>query len=193
MRTYTPPDFTDIPSEAKRVFQGVIHDVYQWEQKQFDGSYTTFELLKRPDTVITIPVVGDKLLMSKETQPHLGSFLNFPGGRHEYEADDELMAAKRELKEETGYTFKNWKLLNAYQPLGHFSYVTYIFLAEDVLEAGKQQLDAGEKIEVVEMSFEEYKAMKYDPKLRNYHAEIFDDIYALDELLALPSLHDYGV
>lgn len=192
MRTYTPPDFTDIPPEATRVFKGVIHDVYQWEQKQFDGSYTTFELLKRPDTVITIPVVNEKLLLSSETQPHLGSFLNFPGGRHEYEHDDELAAAKRELQEETGYTFKNWKLLNAYQPLGHFSYITYIFLATDVLEAGPQQLDAGEKIEVVEKTLSEYKSLQYDPVLRNYHNEIFDEINSIEELVALPSLYDYG-
>lgn len=193
MRTYTPPDFTPIPPEATCVFEGVIHDVYQWEQKQFDGTYTTFELLKRPDTVITIPVAGDKLLLSQETQPHLGSFLNFPGGRHEYEGDDELAAAKRELREETGYTFKTWKLLNAYQPLGHFSYITYIFLATDVDQIGEQQLDPGEQIEVQEFSFDAYKALKYDPRLRSHHDEIFEDIHSIDELLALPSLHDYGI
>jgi len=193
MRTYTPPDFTPIPPEATCVFEGVIHDVYQWQQEQFDGSYTTFELLKRPDTVITIPVVGDELLLSQETQPHLGSFLNFPGGRHEHPEDDELAAAKRELREETGYEFKTWKLLNAYQPLGHFSYITYIFLATDVLRVGEQSLDAGEQIEVVKMDFDSYTKMKHDPQLRSYHDEIFDDLHSIDELLALPSLYDYGV
>ncbi len=36
-----------IPPNAKRVFKGIIFDVYQWQQKMFDGSKETFEMLKR--------------------------------------------------------------------------------------------------------------------------------------------------
>ena len=192
MRRYAPPDFVEVPKEATCVFSGVIHDVYQWEQKQFDGTYKTFELLKRPDTVITISVVNKKLLLTREEQPHIGTFINFPGGRHDNVQEDELMAAKRELCEETGYEFKNWKLISAYQPRGHFSYVTYIFLATDLLNIGEQQLDTGERVTVIEKTFEEYKQMKFGDELRSYHDDIFDNLHSLDELLSLPSLYDYG-
>lgn len=191
MRIYTPPNFNDMPKEAECVFKGVIHSIYQWQQEMFDGSYETFELIKRPDTVITIPVVDGKLMLSQEEQPHLGKFLNFPGGRHDYEEENELEAAKRECMEETGYTFKNWKLLVSYQPRGHFSYLAYIFLAYDVDEITEQKLDAGEKIVPVFKTFDEYKAMKFSPELRSYHDDVFEDIHSMDELLALPSLHDY--
>lgn len=46
-----------IPSHATKVFSGVIFDVYQWEQELFNGNIATFEALRRPSTVIIIPVV----------------------------------------------------------------------------------------------------------------------------------------
>ena len=35
-----------VPKQAKRVFKGVIFDVYQWEQEMFDGTKEIFEKLK---------------------------------------------------------------------------------------------------------------------------------------------------
>lgn len=40
-----------IPKIAKEVFSGVIYDIYHWEQRMFDGSYGTFEMLRRPSTI----------------------------------------------------------------------------------------------------------------------------------------------
>lgn len=51
-----------IPEDAKLVFKGVIFDVYQWEQEMFDGTYETFEAIKRVGTVQIIPTIGDKAL-----------------------------------------------------------------------------------------------------------------------------------
>lgn len=33
-----------IPSTAKRVFKGIIFDVYRWEQEMFDETTSTFEI-----------------------------------------------------------------------------------------------------------------------------------------------------
>ncbi len=38
-------------------------------------------------------------------------FIDYPGGRVDAEDESELEAAKRELREETGLVFKNWKLV----------------------------------------------------------------------------------
>lgn len=43
-----------IPREAELVFRGEIYKVYQWPQKMPDGSVKTFEMLRRPDTVMVI-------------------------------------------------------------------------------------------------------------------------------------------
>jgi ADP-ribose pyrophosphatase len=69
-----------IPKEAKLVFKGVIFDVYQWQQKMFDGSFETFEMLKRPNTVEIIATQGDKILLSHQSQPNKKDFLSLFGG-----------------------------------------------------------------------------------------------------------------
>ena len=55
-----------IPEHAKKVFEGVLFDVYQWEQECFDGSHATFEAVERLGSVNVIPVVGDKILINDE-------------------------------------------------------------------------------------------------------------------------------
>jgi hypothetical protein len=61
---------TKIPKKARRVFKGVIFDVYHWPQKMFDNSTVTFEMLKRADTLQVIAITPDKkILLLKEQQP----------------------------------------------------------------------------------------------------------------------------
>jgi len=44
MRNIIPKNARLVPEEAKLVFKGIIYDVYQWEQKMFDGTFSTFEM-----------------------------------------------------------------------------------------------------------------------------------------------------
>ncbi len=91
-----------LPSNARRVFQGVIFEVWQWDQKVFDGTTQVFEKIWRPSTVEIIATVGDKILTEEQDQPDRPNNINFPCGRVEQE-DNILGEAKRELLEETGY------------------------------------------------------------------------------------------
>src|SRR5258708_6669738 len=116
MRNIIPKTARLLPPQAKRVFKGVIFDVYQWPQKMFNGSFETFEMLKRPDTIQVIAVKDDKIVVLEEEQPDRGPFFGLPGGRNDHEDESELEAAKREVREETGFTFKTWKLLDVKQP-----------------------------------------------------------------------------
>ncbi len=54
MNKTVPDDAILIPDSAKRMFEGIIFDVYQWKQTQFDGTTRDFEMLKRPDTVVIL-------------------------------------------------------------------------------------------------------------------------------------------
>jgi hypothetical protein len=45
-----------IPTDAKMIFKGKLFEVWQWEQKMFDGSVETFEHLKRPNMAVVIPI-----------------------------------------------------------------------------------------------------------------------------------------
>mgnify|MGYP001616302457 FL=1 len=105
-----------LPPNATCVFHGKIFDVYQWQQKMFDGSTETFERLKRLNTAMVIPVVGDKILVQEQQQPDMEPFVGLAGGRcNDYE-EDQLTTAKRELLEETGYVSQDWQLWHSVTP-----------------------------------------------------------------------------
>jgi len=144
-----------IPSDAKRVFKGVIFDVYQWQQKMFDGRYATFEMLKRPPTIEVIATRGNKILLSHQSQPNKSDFYSLFGGRGE-EGEEALATAKRELLEESGLQSEDWELLKVYEPMHKIDWRIYMFVARNCINTAQQKLDAGEKIEIVECTFEQF-------------------------------------
>ena len=100
MEINRPKSKQPIPDNAKKVFGGVLFDVYQWEQELFDGTKTLFEKLKRPDTVVVFPVLDDgKIILTEQEQPGKEPFIGATGGRVD-EGEDILEAGKRELPEE---------------------------------------------------------------------------------------------
>ncbi len=144
-----------IPKEANLVFKGVIFDVYQWDQKLFDGSTATFEVLKRPDTVLVIPTQGDKILLSFEEQPTYAQKLRLFGGRVE-SGEDPADAVKRELQEETGLVSSDWELFKAYPFEGKIDWTMYVYIARNCQKVTEPHLDPGEKIEIKEVTFDEF-------------------------------------
>jgi ADP-ribose pyrophosphatase len=146
---------TKIPSEAKLVFQGKIFAVYQWEQKMFDGSYQTFEMLRRPMTVEVIATAGDMIYLTHQSQPNKADFYSLLGGRGE-DDEDPLDAAKRELLEESGFASDDWELFKTYQPVHKIDWDIHTFIARDCRKVAEQKLDVGEQIEVKACSFTEF-------------------------------------
>lgn len=193
MRKYTPEFANTIPPEATKVFTGKIFSVFQWPQKLFDGSTTTFEMISRPDTVKIIAIKDGKIVVIKERQPRMNWCYDLPSGRHDHPEEDELIAAKRELLEETGMSFKNWKLIAVKQPFVKIDWLVYTFLATDFERQVPQSLDSGEQIEVLELDFTEAKKIFHDentnPFGRNSELEQYR---SLRDLLATPALHQYA-
>ncbi|MEN9327326.1 MAG: hypothetical protein RI947_134 [Candidatus Parcubacteria bacterium] len=144
-----------LPPHAKLVFKGEIFNTYQWEQEMFDGTHQTFEMLKRPDTNQIIATVGEKVLVTKESQPNKHNYFSLPGGRVE-EGEDPLEGAKRELLEETGYESDDWELFRTYDPLHKIDWSIYYYIARNCRKVAEPTLDAGEKIEVMEFAFEDF-------------------------------------
>ncbi len=192
MKKVIPKDSVLVPDQAELAFKGMIFDVYQWPQKLFDGSEHRFEMLKRPDTVNAICVVDGKILVLDDEQPHLGSRQSFPGGRIDDPSDTSVeVAAKREILEETGYSFNNWRLIKVAQPYRKMEWFVYLMLAWDVAGKQKPVLDPGEKITARHMDFDELRALvlEKDRKGESYLGEsidIFESLGSLDELMALP-------
>ena len=151
-----PPSRQPIPPDARRVFKGRLFDVYQWEQRLFDGSTATFEKLKRPDTAYVIPLTADrKLVLAEQEQPGASAVIGLLGGRLEDgEAQEE--AASRELLEEAGLMANDLILWDSYQFLPKLDWAIYTFIAKDCKRVRDQSLDAGESIRLIEVSFDEF-------------------------------------
>ena len=145
-----------LPDTAKKMYQGIIFDVYQWEVDSYDGTKKIFEKLKRPDTVMVIPITEDgKIILTKEEQPGKQSFIGTAGGRVD-DGENVLDAAKRELLEETGYEAKEWVLFDAVQPVSKIEWAVYIFFAKGCKKIMEQNLDGTEKIETIYVDFDEF-------------------------------------
>ena len=155
MKIERPKSKQPIPENAKRVFKGVVFDVYQWEQKMFDGSKATFEKLRRPDTVVVFPVLpGGKIILTEQEQPGKAPFIGATGGRVD-EGEDILEAAKRELLEESGYTAEEFILWDTQHPTSKLDWVVYTFIAKKIKRVAEPELDAGEKIKLIELTLDE--------------------------------------
>ena len=146
-----------IPKKAKKVFQGIIYSVWQWEQKMFDGSIETFERLKRCDSVSVIAITPDKkIIYLEQKQPDQEkAFGSLPGGRIDHLAESSLLAGQRELLEETGYQADNWKEFSQIQSDHKIERIFWTYIAQGAKKISKQNLDAGEKIKVKLITLDE--------------------------------------
>lgn len=156
MHITRPASTQPIPNNAKKVFDGVLFDVYQWEQELFDGTKTIFEKIKRPDTVVIFPVLDDgTILLTEQEQPGKTPFIGAAGGRVE-EGEDVLEAAQRELLEETGYEASEFILWDAQHPTSKIDWVVYTFVAKGLKEVADMNPDAGEKITLKPVDLQEF-------------------------------------
>ena len=187
MRTILPPKAHLIPEHATRAFKGVMYDTYQWEQELFDGSTATFEMLKRPDTLKVLGVRDHQLVVILEEQPHTHKeYYGLPGGCHDVEAETELEGAQRELREETGLAFANWRLVDVFQPQTDIEQFVYTFLATDFESQIAQNLDAGEKIQVQLFDLEGVRQLDADGRARHLPMNLLGQVESIDQLADLP-------
>lgn len=176
--TVRPRSECPIPKTARKVFSGVLFEVYQWQQQMFDGPTATFEALKRPDVVNVLPVVNGKILLTEQNQPGTKPFIGAAGGRID-PGETPLQAAKRELREETGYEANKWLLWDAINPFAKIDCALYTFIAKDCRKVGGLKLDSGEKIRLRAVTFEEFVRLAADKDYRDW--EIAMKIFRLTQ------------
>src|SRR5690606_13495382 len=117
-------------------------------------SIRTFEMLRRPDTVRIIGVLGDRIVTLDEQQP--GGIVRkgcLPGGRVDPSDPTVVSAARREFLEETGYVFETMELLDVVQPEPKIEWFVHTFVAQNMLKKLPPISDPGERITVGTSSF----------------------------------------
>ncbi len=162
-----------IPTEASKVFEGVIFDVYQWQQTMYDGTTQTFEKLARSNDSSVVAITGElQFILQKETQSGKnGWFWSLPAGCIE-KNENPLDGAKRELLEESGYISDSWRFWQSHQRNSKIESTDYYFVANNCEWSCNQDLDSGEKIEVVLCDFEEFIKIVRSEQFRDSYLKI---------------------
>lgn len=141
---------------SEQVYQGKLLDVRRDQVRLPDGSEGWREYIVHPGAVVMIPVLSDgRLLFERQHRyPVRQDMIELPAGKID---PDEPAAetAKRELREETGYVAGQWRQLGVLHTcVGYSNERIEVFLATDLTQAGAQQLDHGEFLELVPLSLD---------------------------------------
>lgn len=161
-----------IPKEARLVYSGVVFDIFQWEQELFDGSKATFERARRQDSASVVAITPDnKIIVTKQEQPATGEYFGTLGGKVD-KGEEVFACAKRELLEEAGMEAQDWKFWSCFQASSYISWVDYLFVAKGCIKVTEMNLDPGEKIELMELTFEEFLEVIKSPKCRDLQLKI---------------------
>ncbi len=125
-----------------------------------DGSAATREFIQHPGAVAIVPVLDDgRLVLVRQHRYPVGKvLLEWPAGKLE-PGEDQLFCAMRELREETGYTAREWAFGGEIHNAAAYSTESiWIWFARG-LTAGATQPDAGEFVETALLTEAELTAL----------------------------------
>jgi 8-oxo-dGTP pyrophosphatase MutT (NUDIX family) len=137
----------------KAVFDCKVFSVQESYCRSPDDDLRTYTVIDASDWAIIVPVItgprGRQFVMVRQWRHGSRSLsLEFPGGVFE-PGEKAEEAAARELREETGYTPGKIHKIGEFSPNpAIMSNRVYFFLAEDLTNTGKQDLDEDEYVEV---------------------------------------------
>ncbi|MBR5730508.1 MAG: NUDIX hydrolase [Firmicutes bacterium] len=146
-------DLTETRVSSEELFDGVVLHVFRDQISLPDGRPAERELIRHVGAVCIVPLTedGSVIIERQYRYPIAQPVIEIPAGKLDWPGEDRLEAAKRELREETGYTADRWTDIGLYYGAPAFSdeKIT-IYLAEG-LHRGEQDLDEDEFIDVFEM------------------------------------------
>ena len=135
------------------VYEGRIFRVFRDGITLPNGVDTDYEVLEYPCAVSIIPVLEaeagrQELVMVEQFRNAVGGVIHeIPAGMLKPD-EVPLSCARRELKEETGYTADRWTHVTTLFPTPGISGVTMIYFLAEGLEGGEQSLEETECLEV---------------------------------------------
>lgn len=150
-------DLIEKKLKSEEVFSGSLLHVFKDEVELPNKDKSGRELIRHIGAVCVVPVTdqGEVILEHQFRYPVDQVIVEIPAGKLDSKDEDRLEAAKRELREETGYVADTWTDMGIYYPAAAYSDEKITMYLAEGLHKGSQDLDADEFLEVYKQPIEE--------------------------------------
>ena len=150
-------DLIERQLDSKLIFDGRILHVYDDAVSLPDGRSASRELIRHVGAVCVIPVTDDgKVVVERQFRYPVGRVLTeIPAGKLDSKQEDREAAARRELREETGYVADEMIDMGLFYPTPAYSDEAITMYLARGLHLGARELDDGEYINVELVPLEE--------------------------------------
>jgi ADP-ribose pyrophosphatase len=168
---------------SKVVFEGPIFRVFHEDVREPGNKLTHRDIVRHNGSVVILAVEDSSkrdplIVMERQYRHAAGQYLwEVPAGKMDA-GEERLAAAKRELKEETGYRAKKWtKLVRYFASPGFLGEWMQVFLAEGLVP-GEATPEEDELLEVVLVPLSEVLRMIDEGKILDGKTLVSVQLYA---------------
>lgn len=135
-----------------------------------NGNEMNVEKVHSAEVAVILPVLGNSIIILKQFRPVIGKWMyELPAGLID-KGEKPVEAARRELKEETGFTaMKIKKMADVLSSPGFSDEHVYIFLAYG-LKKGEQELEPNENIKLLKLPIKQVLKMSTNGAIKNAHS-----------------------
>ena len=146
----TEPELRETQLSSREIFDGRILHVFEDTVRLPNGAAASREYLRHIGAVCVIPVLEDgSVLVERQYRYPVAQVLTeIPAGKLDTKDEDHLLAAQRELREETGATAERWTSLGVFYPACAYSDEAIEMYLAQGLHFGERHLDADEFLNV---------------------------------------------
>ncbi len=146
--------------ESQEIYKGRVFRL-RTDTVEYNGKKHRLDIVEHPGSfaIAAVPADGRIVLVRQYRHAAQQALWEIPAGTAEPN-EECAQGARRELREETGYTADSLSLLCTVYPTPGYSTERVHVYAAYGLHAGEQQLEEDEDIEVREVSFDEAWAMQ---------------------------------
>ena len=147
----------EVKAASEEIFDGFVLHVMKDTVTLPNGNTATRELIRHIGAVCVVPVTDDnKVIMERQFRYPINRVITeIPAGKLDAADEDRLFAAKRELREETGYEADEWIDMGLYYPAPAYSDEKITMYLARGLKKGARDLDEDEFLNIVEIPIDE--------------------------------------